>query len=131
MQVVKDKLGEMSAMRKVKAETKAEEKEAKDLARARAEVAHEVRLAREAEAKMDLHVNKAAEVADRVRANHEGKYGSESTARGNVGSLENAYDRDPDPFGSATTTTTDASTTGSEYLTNTTGAPAPPSNKHL
>ncbi|XP_073307011.1 uncharacterized protein [Primulina huaijiensis] len=50
----------MSAMRKAKAEAKQEEKEEKELAKARVEVAHEVKLAREAEAAMDLHVNKAA-----------------------------------------------------------------------
>ncbi|MFS7906434.1 putative Late embryogenesis abundant protein, LEA_1 subgroup [Helianthus anomalus] len=41
----------------------------KDLAKSRAEVAHEIRLAREAEASMDMHVNKAVEKA----AQHDAK----------------------------------------------------------
>ncbi|KAJ8573455.1 hypothetical protein K7X08_009966 [Anisodus acutangulus] len=61
MQAIKEKFNDMSAMRKAKAEAKEEEKAEKELAKARVEVAHEVRLAREAEAAMDLHVNKAAE----------------------------------------------------------------------
>ncbi|XP_075488254.1 uncharacterized protein LOC142527361 [Primulina tabacum] len=59
MQAIKEKLNDMSAMRKAKADAKQEEKEERELAKARVEVAREVRLAREAEAAMDLHVNKA------------------------------------------------------------------------
>lgn len=42
----------------------------KDLAKARKEIAHEVRLAKEAEATMDLHVSKAGEKAEREIAKH-------------------------------------------------------------
>ncbi|XP_055818411.1 late embryogenesis abundant protein 6-like [Solanum dulcamara] len=70
MQAIKDKFKDMSAMRKAKAEAKEEEKAEKDLAKTRVEVAHEVRLAKEAEAAMHLHVNRAAEKI----ANEEGKY---------------------------------------------------------
>ncbi|KAK3195305.1 hypothetical protein Dsin_026615 [Dipteronia sinensis] len=70
MQAVKEKLQDMSAMRKVKAEAKAEEKAEKDMAKARMNIAHEVRLAREAEAEMELHVAKAAEKADKELAKH-------------------------------------------------------------
>ncbi|KAL6557397.1 hypothetical protein OROMI_017747 [Orobanche minor] len=61
MQAIKEKLSDMSTMRQAKAEAKEEEKAEKELAKARVQVAHEVRMAREAEAAMDLHVNKAAE----------------------------------------------------------------------
>ncbi|KAI3444876.1 hypothetical protein Pfo_001541, partial [Paulownia fortunei] len=54
----------MSAMRKAKAEAKEEEKAEKELAKSRIQVAHEVRMAREAEAEMDHHVNKAAKKVD-------------------------------------------------------------------
>ncbi|KAJ4825844.1 hypothetical protein Tsubulata_023354 [Turnera subulata] len=68
MQAVKEKLHDMSAMRKAKADAKAEEKAEKDLAKARLEVAHEVRLAREAEAEMALHAAKAGEKVDKEMA---------------------------------------------------------------
>lgn len=42
----------------------------KDLAKAKMQIAHEVRLAREAEAAMDLHVAKADELAKREMAKH-------------------------------------------------------------
>lgn len=42
----------------------------KDIAKARVEVAHEVRLAKEAEAAMDLHVAKAGQKAERELAKH-------------------------------------------------------------
>ncbi|KAM5554312.1 late embryogenesis abundant protein 6 [Rosa sericea] len=63
MQAVKDKLGEMTAMKKVKEEARAEEKAEKEIAKARADIAHEVRLAKEAEATMAHHVAKAGEIA--------------------------------------------------------------------
>ena len=71
MQAVKDKLHDMTAMRKAKAEAKAEEKAEKELAKARMDVAHEVRLAREAEAQMELHVAKAGQRVEREIAKHE------------------------------------------------------------
>ncbi|KAL3537172.1 hypothetical protein ACH5RR_000538 [Cinchona calisaya] len=61
MQAIKGKLNDMSHMRKAKAEAKEEEKQEKEMAKTRVQVAKEVRMAREAEAAMDLHVNKAAE----------------------------------------------------------------------
>ncbi|KAK2650929.1 hypothetical protein Ddye_018418 [Dipteronia dyeriana] len=70
MQAVKEKLQDMSAMRKVKAEAKAEEKAEKDMAKARMNIAHEVRLAREAEAEMELHIAKAADKADKEIGKH-------------------------------------------------------------
>ncbi|KAG8363513.1 hypothetical protein BUALT_Bualt19G0030100 [Buddleja alternifolia] len=73
MQSIKEKLNDMSALRKAKAEAREEEKEEKEIAKSRVEVAHEVRMAREAEAAMDLHVNKAAEKAakhDRKHPHH-------------------------------------------------------------
>ncbi|KAJ0053269.1 hypothetical protein Pint_00006 [Pistacia integerrima] len=70
MQAVKEKLQDISAMRKAKAEAKAQEKAEKELAKARMEIAHEARLAREAEAKMGLHVAKAGMKAERETAKH-------------------------------------------------------------
>ncbi|KAG6628424.1 late embryogenesis abundant protein 6-like [Carya illinoinensis] len=70
MQAVKDKLQDMNDMRKAKAAAKEEEKAEKDLAKARMEVAHEVRLAKEAEAAMELHVARAGEKAEREEAKH-------------------------------------------------------------
>ncbi|XVE90843.1 hypothetical protein DITRI_Ditri20bG0108700 [Diplodiscus trichospermus] len=71
MQAIKEKLHDLGEMRKAKAEAKAEEKAQKDMAKARVDIAHEVRMAREAEAEMDMHVSKAKELAD--------KYGSEQS----------------------------------------------------
>ncbi|XP_057488751.1 late embryogenesis abundant protein 6-like [Actinidia eriantha] len=70
MQAVKDKLSDMKEMRKVKAEAKAEEKAEKELAKARVDIAHEVRLARVAEGEMDIHVAKAGQRAEREIAKH-------------------------------------------------------------
>ncbi|XP_040994866.1 uncharacterized protein LOC121241244 [Juglans microcarpa x Juglans regia] len=68
MQAVKDKLQDMNAMRKAKAAVKEEEMAEKDLAKAKMEVAHKVRLAKEAEAAMELHaVARAGEKAERDR----------------------------------------------------------------
>ncbi|XP_011084994.1 uncharacterized protein LOC105167114 [Sesamum indicum] len=71
MQAIKEKLHDMTAVRKAKNEAKEEEKAEKELAKARVEVAHEVRMAREAEAEMDHHVSKAVEKAALVQ--HERK----------------------------------------------------------
>ncbi|KAK4414350.1 hypothetical protein Salat_2848000 [Sesamum alatum] len=71
MQAIKEKLNDITATRRAKAEAKEEEKAEKDLAKARMEVAREVRMAREAEAEMDHHVNKAIEKAALVQ--HERK----------------------------------------------------------
>ncbi|KAI9092961.1 hypothetical protein K1719_027484 [Acacia pycnantha] len=60
----------MTALRKAKAEAKAEEKEVKDMAKARVEVAHEVRLAKEAEAAMEIHVSKAEQKVLKEMAKH-------------------------------------------------------------
>ena len=42
----------------------------KEIAKARIDIAHEVRLAREAEAKMDLHAAKAEQRAQKAIAKH-------------------------------------------------------------
>ncbi|XP_034708683.1 late embryogenesis abundant protein 6-like [Vitis riparia] len=70
MQAVKEKLNEMSTMRKAKADARAEEKAEKELAKARVEVAKEVRKAKEAEAAMDLHVAKAEDRAHQELVKH-------------------------------------------------------------
>ncbi|PWA64099.1 late embryogenesis abundant protein, LEA-25/LEA-D113 [Artemisia annua] len=69
MQTIKDKVTDFKATSKVRSEAKQEEKAEKELAKSRVEVAHEIRLAREAEASMDAHVNKAMEKA----AQHDAK----------------------------------------------------------
>ncbi|KAI3683124.1 hypothetical protein L1987_83624 [Smallanthus sonchifolius] len=69
MQAIKDKITDLNATRKARSEARHEEKAEKDLAKSRTEVAHEIRLAREAEASMDMHVNKAVEKA----AQHDAK----------------------------------------------------------
>ncbi|MED6111977.1 hypothetical protein PIB30_057374 [Stylosanthes scabra] len=53
MQAIKEKIQDIKESRKAKAELKAEEKAEKELAKARMDIAHEARLAREAEAEMD------------------------------------------------------------------------------
>lgn len=45
----------------------------KDIAKARMEVAHEMRLAKEAEAEMGMHVAKAGQKVEREAAKHEPK----------------------------------------------------------
>ncbi|EEF35918.1 late embryogenesis abundant protein 6 [Ricinus communis] len=70
MQAIKEKLHDLNTMRKAKAEAKAEEKAHKELAKARVDIAREVRLAREAEAEMELHVAKAGEMAEKEIAKH-------------------------------------------------------------
>ncbi|CAJ1958761.1 unnamed protein product [Sphenostylis stenocarpa] len=59
MQAVKEKLISMNATRKARQEAKAEEKAEKEIAKARMDVAREIRLAKQAEAEMDLHVANA------------------------------------------------------------------------
>ncbi|KAL8155154.1 uncharacterized protein LOC141662756 [Apium graveolens] len=63
MQAVKEKLQDMNHLRKAKAEAKDEEKAEKEFAKARLEVAREERLAKEAEAMMKMHVERATEKA--------------------------------------------------------------------
>ncbi|RDX68669.1 Late embryogenesis abundant protein 6, partial [Mucuna pruriens] len=70
MQAVKEKLQDMNALRKAKAEAKAEEKAEKEIAKARMDVAHQVRLAKEAEATMGLHVEKAGKKVDKEISKH-------------------------------------------------------------
>ncbi|KAL3624562.1 hypothetical protein CASFOL_031230 [Castilleja foliolosa] len=105
MQAIKEKLSDMSAMRQAKAEAREEEKAEKELAKTRIQVAHEVRMAREAEAAMDLHVNKAAEKA----IEHERKY--QKPIHGGVGEDtgygQESYARNP----------CNSPTGGSGYLT--------------
>lgn len=54
----------------------------KELAKARVEVAHEVRLAREAEASMDLHVSKAGMKAEEEMAKYATTHTNPFTAPG-------------------------------------------------
>ncbi|GAB2290250.1 hypothetical protein Dimus_024532 [Dionaea muscipula] len=70
MQTIKEKISDMSAMRKAKAEARCEEKEEKELAQARVEIAKETRKAKEAGAAMELHANKATQVAQKKIAEH-------------------------------------------------------------
>ncbi|KAI4370863.1 hypothetical protein MLD38_019164 [Melastoma candidum] len=88
MQAIKDKINDMKITRKAKADAKAEEKAEKELAKARVEVAHEVRLAKEAEASMDLHVAKASERVDKEIAKHSG--GADNYLQ--PGGLDSSYD---------------------------------------
>ncbi|KAG5021063.1 hypothetical protein AAZX31_06G290200 [Glycine max] len=73
MQAVKEKLKDLNAARKAKAEARAEEKAEKEIADARKNVAHEVRLAKEAEAEMDIHVEKAGKIAEKEISKHASK----------------------------------------------------------
>ena len=60
----------------------------KDLAKSRADVAHEIRLAKEAEAAMDRHVNKAIEKA----ANYDAKVAEDKQASRDNDGLNNWHD---------------------------------------
>ncbi|KAL5560672.1 hypothetical protein UlMin_036883 [Ulmus minor] len=80
MKAVKDKISDINAMRKAKAEAKAEEKVEKDLAKARKEVAHELRLAKEAEATMEMHVAKAGEMAEKEIQKHHQDHNNNNTS---------------------------------------------------
>ncbi|KAL7126187.1 hypothetical protein ABFS83_14G168600 [Erythranthe nasuta] len=98
MQAIKDKLNDLSAMRKAKAEAREEEKAEKELAKARVEVAHEVRMAKEAEAAMDLHVHKAVEkAAEHERKQHHGSGSGGNSSRRDIydGSSESGSALDP------------------------------------
>ncbi|KAK6121584.1 hypothetical protein DH2020_044664 [Rehmannia glutinosa] len=97
MQTIKEKLSDMSAMRQAKAEAKEEEKAEKELAKTRVQVAHEVRMAREAEAAMDLHVNKAAEKVAEVdrKYQHPTHGGSRQDSYGEDSYGQDSYGRNP------------------------------------
>ncbi|PIN01859.1 hypothetical protein CDL12_25624 [Handroanthus impetiginosus] len=103
MQAIKEKLNDMSAMRRAKAEAKEEEKAEKEIAKARLEAVHEIRLAREAEAEMDHHVNKAAQKL----VQHERKYPLQGAAADasymldSYGNPGTAYSTDPAGYGGA------------------------------
>ncbi|CAL5398244.1 unnamed protein product [Camellia sinensis] len=108
MQAVKDKLSDMKEMRKVKAETKAEERVEKELAKARVDIAHEVRLAKEAEAAMDLHVTKAGERAQREIEKHavnEPTHANDQVHVGATNTTNEPYGQDPNHISRPTTTT--------------------------
>lgn len=78
------------------------------MAKARVDVAHEVRLAREAEAAMDIHVNKAAEKV----AQHERKHAQDSTNRQQYG-VENSSN--PSNVGHSTVPTHGEGTQAAAY----------------
>lgn len=100
------------------------------MAKARVDIAHEVRLAREAEASMELHVAKAGKKAEREIAKHTANHNQppHSVGRQNDGP---AGTNDPhghqvcpnNPAGSST------AATGLKNTTNTAGAP--PKNNQL
>ncbi|XP_056174047.1 late embryogenesis abundant protein 6-like [Syzygium oleosum] len=123
MQAIKEKLSEMNTARKVKAEARADEKAEKDYAKARAGVAHEVRLAREAEADMDKHVNKAERLARKELAKH-----GDGGPRNNngYGSYTNSDQRATDPIGAGNATTYEVKIASPSQASS-----APPSNKLL
>ncbi|XP_054783326.1 late embryogenesis abundant protein 6-like [Prosopis cineraria] len=73
MQAIKEKIQDMKAMKSVKAEARAEEKQEKELAKSHMEIAHEARLAKEAEAEMELHAAKANRKAQKELAKHGAK----------------------------------------------------------
>ncbi|CAI9103366.1 OLC1v1001831C1 [Oldenlandia corymbosa var. corymbosa] len=103
MQAIKEKLNDMSHMRKAKAEAKEEEKEEKEMAKTRVQVAKEIRMAKEAEAAMDLHVSKAAEkvaqqeakcahnlpTAEAIMDDHHGHHGGAAGSMGHSASMTN------------------------------------------
>ncbi|KAG2372030.1 hypothetical protein LR48_Vigan05g074300 [Vigna angularis] len=64
MQAVKEKIMNLNATRKARQEARAEERAEKEIAKARMDVAREIRLAKEAEAEMDLHVANAGKRVD-------------------------------------------------------------------
>ncbi|CAO2835185.1 unnamed protein product [Amaranthus hypochondriacus] len=70
MQAVKDKIKEISSIRKAKAEAKEQEKDEKELANAKKNIAKEVRKAKEAEEEMDIHIAKAGKIAEKEMAKH-------------------------------------------------------------
>ena len=139
MQAIKEKLNDMGAMRKAKAEAKEEEKAEKEVAKTRVQVAHEVRLAREAEAAMDLHVSKAAEKIAQQEAKQT-HYTDQQYGEG----MQDPYGRDPshlgtttdnpygggaqDPYGQNTGNLRSAAA-GTGYTSNTAGGP--PTNNLL
>ncbi|KAE9463010.1 hypothetical protein C3L33_05077, partial [Rhododendron williamsianum] len=134
MQTVKEKLSDMKEMRKVKAEAKAEEQAERELAKARVDIAHEVRLAREAEASMELHVAKAGKKAEREIAKHTANHNQPPHSVGHQNDGP-AGTNDPhgqvcpnNPAGSSTATAA-AVATGFKNTTNTAGAP--PKNNQL
>ncbi|GFZ00751.1 hypothetical protein Acr_14g0003860 [Actinidia rufa] len=108
MQAVKDKLSDMKEMRKVKAEAKAEEKAEKELAKARVDIAHEVRLAREAEGAMEMHVANAGQRAEREIAKHATNQPPHFTAHPNVGPTEDPTHGQHPNYPAGTTTTAGA-----------------------
>ncbi|KAL6964886.1 hypothetical protein U1Q18_035939 [Sarracenia purpurea var. burkii] len=129
MQTVKDKLNEMKEMRKVKAEAKAEEKAEKELAKAKVDIAHEIRLAREAEGAMELHVAKAGEKAEREITKHAANQSPSSITQPqpDFGATTNEpYSQNPDHRADYSTTAATPAAMGTGSTTNTTELP--PSN---
>ncbi|XP_047336082.1 late embryogenesis abundant protein 6-like [Impatiens glandulifera] len=94
MQAVKEKLNDIIEIRKAKADAKAEEKAEKDLAKVRLEIAHEIRLAKEAEAEMQFHAAKAEKLLgkeiEKISESHEQYLSSNHLNSG--GGTNNNYD---------------------------------------
>ncbi|XAR54251.1 hypothetical protein NMG60_11029297 [Bertholletia excelsa] len=113
MQAIKDKINDMKEMQKVKAEIKAEEKAEKDLAKARTDIAHEMRLAKEAEAEMELHVAKAGRRVDREIAKQADNQSLQSNRNLNTAVTDNeahAHAQNPSSTTTIITTTTNSTT---------------------
>ncbi|KAK1401417.1 hypothetical protein POM88_001022 [Heracleum sosnowskyi] len=93
MQAVKEKLQDMNHLQKAKAEAREEEKAEKDFVKARLEVAHEEHLAKEAEATMNMHVERTAEklvcssAGNRVPPDHDYRSNKSGQLIGNSVSL--------------------------------------------
>ncbi|KAL7126003.1 hypothetical protein ABFS83_14G155400 [Erythranthe nasuta] len=98
MQAIKEKLSDINAMRKAKAEAKEEERAEKELAKVKGQVAYEVRMAREAEAAMDRHVSKAAEKAAEYERKHHHHHPSAAT-HGSGNARQDFYDAQEDSYG--------------------------------
>ncbi|KAL7238358.1 hypothetical protein ACSBR2_004457 [Camellia fascicularis] len=80
----------------------------KELAKARVDIAHEVRLAKEAEAAMDLHVTKAGERAQREIEKHavnEPTHANDQVYVGATNTTNEPYGQDPNHISRPTTTT--------------------------
>ncbi|KAL9142242.1 hypothetical protein ABFS82_14G156000 [Erythranthe guttata] len=98
MQAIKEKLSDINAMRKAKAEAKEEERAEKELAKVKGQVAYEVRMAREAEAAMDRHVSKAAEKAAEYERKHHHHHPAAAT-NGSGNARQDYYDAQEDSYG--------------------------------
>ncbi|KAL1352906.1 hypothetical protein HN51_016875 [Arachis hypogaea] len=117
MQAIKEKIQDIKESRKAKAELKAEEKAEKELAKARMDIAHEARLAKEAEAEMDRHVAKASEIAEKEITKHQAN-------KSNPMDMSGMDDGAPPAFDGGISNRSNAGTLGSPEISD--PCPAPP-----